>query len=116
MQIDPLPEERLLGIKTEIVEEVTALIPQSAQKRGMLASGESQQSKDQEDEENEVKDDDGKASLKNLTSQMEQLREKMISKFEKLRQEFDEKQRVSDAKLKRSIKEGNDKGDKKLKQ
>ena len=37
----------------------------------MLASNESQKSKDKEDEENEVQDDDGKASLKNLTNQVD---------------------------------------------
>ena len=109
---DPFPQEKIDQLKEEIRTEMNECFSPKRGSRnsfgkvaGMLGS---EQSKTEE-EEADLDDLGDKTSLKDLINQINQMNDKIPKRFEKFQQAMDEKQKVSDAKMKQMLKAATDK-------
>ena len=110
---DPLPREKIDQIKAEIMEDIEAMSPRSRKGKGRGLASESSKVIDSEDDIAAL--DVEKTSMEDLIKQINVMNESIPKRLEKFQVALEEKQKVTDAKMKRMIKDSSDKMSKTIK-
>ena len=111
---DPLPQARIETIKTEIKEETLEIVAQMSprgRRGGMASRGvNSEASKNALDSDDDLEhiDEDG-ASMKDLIKQVNEMNDKIPKRLDKFQTALEEKQKVTDARMSKKIKDSTDK-------
>ena len=109
---DPFPQAKVDKLKEDIrVEMHENFSPKKTSKlAGMVNSEQSSKMEGDTDQDlNAAGDKNTNTQMKELIKKINQMKDKIPKKFEKFQQDIDEKQKVSDAKMKQMLKSATDK-------